>query len=93
MPSLIVDVGRLELALVNLLSNAIKYRDPAKARRSSRSPRGLETTAMRDLRARQRHWHSGQTISQIFRRFTRAHADRTDLEAVTGVGLGPGDCR
>ena len=27
-------------------------------------------------------------ISQIFRRFTRVHSDRTDLDAVTGVGLG-----
>ena len=32
MPSMVVDVGRLELALVNLLSNAIKYSDPAKDR-------------------------------------------------------------
>ena len=33
MPTLQVDVGRLELTLVNLLSNAIKYADPAKAQR------------------------------------------------------------
>ena len=30
LPSLTVDVGRLELVFVNLLSNAIKYSDPAK---------------------------------------------------------------
>jgi signal transduction histidine kinase len=33
LPTLTVDVGRLELALVNLLSNAIKYSDPEKDRR------------------------------------------------------------
>ena len=33
MPTLTVDVGRLELAFVNLLSNAIKYSDADKAER------------------------------------------------------------
>jgi signal transduction histidine kinase len=89
LPEMIVDVGRLELTLVNLLSNAIKYCDPAK-------PDSFVAVTAREL-------DSGQfeicvsdngigipanKISQIFRRFTRAHADRSDFDAVTGVGLG-----
>jgi signal transduction histidine kinase len=89
MPSLTVDVGRLELALVNLLSNAIKYSDTDKPRRT------VEVTARR-----LENGHSelcirdngvgipSDRISRIFRRFTRAHADRTEFDAVSGVGLG-----
>src|SRR2546422_2762654 len=33
LPTLIVDVGRLELLLVNLLSNAVKYSDQTKSER------------------------------------------------------------
>ena len=89
MPTLIVDVGRLELALVNLLSNAIKYCDPAKpACTVDVSARLLE-----DGRSELRIRDNGigipeQKISQIFRRFTRAHADDPEHDAVTGVGLG-----
>ena len=89
MPAMVVDVGRLELALVNLLSNAIKYCDPAKPQ-----PR-IEVTARvldnndREICVRDngvgipRH-----KIAHIFKRFTRAHTDRTELDSVTGVGLG-----
>ncbi len=48
MPALVVDVGRLELALVNLLSNAIKYCDPAKTavvRRGHRARAGQRRRA------------------------------------------------
>ena len=89
MPSLIVDVGRLELALVNLLSNAIKYRDAAKDERfvevtaQSAADGGCEIS-VRD---------NGigiptNRVADIFRRFTRAHSDRVELDAVSGVGLG-----
>jgi signal transduction histidine kinase len=89
MPSLTVDVGRLELALVNLLSNAIKYSDPDKPRRT------VEVTAPRlenghcEICVRDNGIGiPSDRISRIFRRFTRAHADRTEFDAVSGVGLG-----
>jgi signal transduction histidine kinase len=89
MPTLIVDVGRLELALVNLLSNAIKYTDPAKNRRI------VEVTATtlddRSCEICVRDNGIGipkDRIAKIFHRFTRAHADRAEHDSVTGVGLG-----
>jgi signal transduction histidine kinase len=89
MPLLTVDVGRLELALVNLLSNAIKYSDPDKPRRT------VEVTARRldnghlELCVRDNGIGiPADRISRIFRRFTRAHADRVEFDAVSGVGLG-----
>ena len=90
MPSLIVDVGRLELALVNLLSNAIKYCDPAKPTCAGRSHRrGLEDGAMRNLRARQRHRHSARIASRTFSAASRAPTPiAPSIDAVTGVGLG-----
>jgi signal transduction histidine kinase len=89
MPSLIVDVGRLELALVNLLSNAIKYCDPAKTERvvevTARpvGGNGFEIT-VRDNGI----GIPANRVADVFRRFTRAHGDRAELDAVTGVGLG-----
>ena len=88
MPDLAVDVGRLELALVNLLSNAIKYADAAKTERF------VEVTAWRlDGHCVVRVKDNGvgipaNRIDGIFRRFTRAHTDRAELESVRGVGLG-----
>ena len=88
MPDLAVDVGRLELALVNLLSNAIKYADAGKA------DRFVEVTAWRlDGHCVVRVKDNGagipaNRIESIFRRFTRAHTDRAELESVRGVGLG-----
>ena len=89
MPTMIVDVGRLELALVNLLSNAIKYSDPAKAERvveitGQRLPDGTVEICVRDNGI----GIPANRIDRIFRRFTRAHADRAELDAVSGVGLG-----
>src|SRR5262249_13411100 len=43
LPTLVVDVGRLELLLVNLLSNAVKYADQAKAERYA-TVSGADTT-------------------------------------------------
>jgi signal transduction histidine kinase len=88
LPTLTVDVGRLELALVNLLSNAIKYSDPAKADRhvdvTGHRAEGWCHIAVTD---------NGVGIPQdalqhIFDRFSRAHAEREDLMHVNGVGLG-----
>lgn len=89
MPTMIVDVGRLELALVNLLSNAIKYSDPAKAERiveitARRLPDNNVEICVRDNGI----GIPANRIDRIFRRFTRAHADRAELDAVSGVGLG-----
>jgi signal transduction histidine kinase len=89
MPSMTVDVGRLELALVNLLSNAIKYSDPAKAQRVVEITASRMTDGRCDICVRDNGIGiPANRIERIFRRFTRAHADRTELEAVTGVGLG-----
>lgn len=89
MPEVIVDVGRLELTLVNLLSNAIKYCDPARSDSFVEvTARGLDDGACEVYVRDNGIGIPANKISQIFRRFTRAHAERTDLEAVTGVGLG-----
>jgi len=88
MPTLQVDVGRLELTLVNLLSNAIKYADPAKPERqvsiAAHARDGHVEMAVHD---------NGMGIPAarlplIFRRFTRAHADDDRATHVSGVGLG-----
>ncbi|MBY0494886.1 MAG: HAMP domain-containing histidine kinase [Cyanobacteria bacterium] len=89
MPMLIVDVGRLELALVNLLSNAVKYCDPQKPRRlvdvtARRLENGSCEICVRDNGV----GIPEHRISKIFHRFTRAHSDRADFESVSGVGLG-----
>ena len=89
MPTVIVDVGRLELALVNLLSNAIKYCDSSKAKPIVEiSARGLEDGRC-EICVRDNGIGIPQDrIARIFRRFTRAHADHPEHDAVTGVGLG-----
>ncbi len=88
MPALMVDVGRLELALVNLLSNAVKYSDPAKPDRhveiSGAAADGVCRIEVRD---------NGigiptDQVAAVFQRFTRAHANRDDELHVGGVGLG-----
>jgi signal transduction histidine kinase len=88
-PAVTVDVGRLELALVNLLSNAIKYCDMEKRDRfvavtSRRLDGGAVEIIVRDNGV----GIPEARLAHIFRRFTRAHADRADLEAVGGLGLG-----
>ncbi len=89
MPALIVDVGRLELALVNLLSNAIKYADPSKPECWVEVTADCQDTGACEICVRDNGIGIPQNrISQIFRRFTRAHADRSELDGVTGVGLG-----
>jgi signal transduction histidine kinase len=89
LPDLVVDVGRLELALVNLLSNSIKYADPDK------SPRFAEVvaTTTADHRCVLVVRDNGigippEHVDAIFERYSRAHADRDDALMVTGLGLG-----
>jgi signal transduction histidine kinase len=89
MPSLVVDVGRLELALVNLLSNAIKYCDPAKETRYIEITADDETGGTCDIVVKDNGLGiPAQRVADIFRRFTRAHADREGIDNITGVGLG-----
>lgn len=89
MPTVIVDVGRLELALVNLISNAIKYSDPAKpARFVDITAHSLDNGGCAiDVRDNGIGIPSHK-ITQIFQRFTRAHADQREFETLSGVGLG-----
>jgi signal transduction histidine kinase len=89
LPTLTVDVGRLELALLNLVSNGIKYADPDKPHRF------VEVTgaAGNDRRCRIAVRDNGigipaDRLASIFERFTRAHADRDGDLKVTGLGLG-----
>src|SRR5262249_51149046 len=89
LPTLVVDVGRLELVLVNLLSNAVKYSDAAKAERRVDVTGGIDGDAW---------WYvdvsdngvgiPSHALAAIFQRFTRAHTDRDDLSHITGIGLG-----
>jgi signal transduction histidine kinase len=89
LPTLTVDVGRLELVLINLLSNAIKYSDPGKDDRyvaihGAPAPDDWCRIEVRD---------NGVGIPQValatvFRRFVRAHPERDETGHAGGVGLG-----
>ena len=89
LPTLTIDVGRLELTFVNLLSNAIKYSDEAKPDRWVEIS-GLETAdgwcqiAVRDNGL----GIPADAVDRIFDRFTRAHEQRDDGVHVGGLGLG-----
>jgi signal transduction histidine kinase len=86
LPMLVVDAGRLELALVNLLSNAIKYADPAKPTRFVDISAVIDAGGECQIVVRDNGIGiPGDRIHSIFDRFSRAHAD---LPGVTGVGLG-----
>ena len=88
MPSLTVDVGRLELVFVNLISNAIKYSDPGKPQRyvevTGSAADGWCQIEVRDNGV----GIPAESLSTIFHRFTRVHVDRGELSHVAGVGLG-----
>src|SRR5580765_5172615 len=89
LPTLTIDVGRLELTFVNLLSNAIKYSDEAKPDRWVEIS-GLQTAdgwcqiAVRDNGL----GIPADAVDRIFDRFTRAHEQRDDGVHVGGLGLG-----
>lgn len=89
MPSVIVDVGRLELALINLISNAIKYSDPAKTERqvAVSAEDNTDGTCVITV-ADNGVGIPAHRIDMIFRRFTRAHTDVEEFETLAGVGLG-----
>jgi signal transduction histidine kinase len=89
LPTLTIDVGRLELTFVNLLSNAIKYSDEAKPARwveigGLESADGWCRIAVRDNGL----GIAPDSVAWIFERFTRAHAQRDDVVHVGGMGLG-----
>lgn len=90
LPEILVDVGRLELALVNLLSNGIKYSNPERSERQVAVTGRLTSDG---------DWCEldvadngigipANALTSVFRRFSRAHADREDLAHVAGLGLG-----
>jgi len=89
MPSLSVDVGRLELAFVNLLSNAVKYSDPDKPERrvevvGAQTADGFVRIEVRDNGV----GIPEAALTTIFERFTRAHAEHAEFVHVGGIGLG-----
>lgn len=89
LPSVTVDVGRLELTIVNLLSNGIKYSDPERSRRFVEIAGGLVDGNLCQLVVRDNGIGiPRERISTIFGRFSRAHADRDDGRGVAGMGLG-----
>jgi signal transduction histidine kinase len=87
LPTLTVDVGRLEVVFVNLLSNAIKYSDPAKAERHVDVSGAMDGTAWCRIEVRDNGVGIPQhALTAIFQRFTRANTD--ELSHVAGLGLG-----
>jgi signal transduction histidine kinase len=90
LPEVTIDKARLELILTNLISNAIKYSDPAKAQRYVRVERGPAddprlvgfTVSDNGLGI------PDDSLSTIFRRYTRAHAARDEELGIRGSGLG-----
>jgi len=89
MPTFSVDVGRLELVFINLLSNAVKYADPAKSARTVDVLGEVDGDGWCRLQVRDNGIGiPQQALGTVFRRFTRAHAHREDLEQVGGLGLG-----
>lgn len=88
LPTLTVDVGRLELVFVNLLSNAVKYSDAAKPERRADVSGAVDGDWCRIEVSDNGVGIPEHALAGIFQRFTRAHNDRGDLSHVAGVGLG-----
>ena len=90
MPSLVVDMARLELILMNLISNAIKYCDPAKPVRFVRIESvSAEREDQVGIIVRDNGIGIPQAnLSTVFRRFVRVHASRDSELGVGGSGLG-----
>ena len=89
LPTLTVDVGRLELTFLNLLSNAIKYSDEAKPVRwveisGRESADGWCQIAVRDNGL----GIPSDAAAKVFERFTRVHPQRDDVAHIGGLGLG-----
>ncbi|MDP3719935.1 MAG: sensor histidine kinase [Acidobacteriota bacterium] len=87
LPTLVLDSGRIELALINLIANAIKYSDPEKPERYVRVRRvsgPVSAIVIED---------NGIGIPEpklvmIFEQFVRAHSDRDEELGAQGLGLG-----
>ena len=90
LPSITIEVARLELILMNLVSNAIKYSDPDKPEpcvdvaMAPDAPDGSCTIVVRD---------NGIGIAEadqaaVFDRFFRAHVHLDQELGVSGTGLG-----
>lgn len=89
LPTLTIDVGRLELAFVNLLSNAIKYSDPSKTERFVDVFGETTDNLVARIHVRDNGLGIPKTaLATVFERFTRAHADRAEMLNVGGIGLG-----
>jgi signal transduction histidine kinase len=89
LPTLNVDVGRLELVFVNLLSNGIKYSDPGKPDRVVEVSGSRESPDSCRFEVRDNGLGiPDHALTAIFQRFTRAHTSREDLQHVAGIGLG-----
>jgi len=91
LPSITIEVARLELILLNLLSNGIKYSDPAKAVRyievggdPTVAADGSWTISIRDNGLGVPH----ELQPAIFDRFFRAHEHLDTKLGVSGSGLG-----
>jgi len=90
LPALVIDMARLELILMNLVSNAVKYSDPDKFHRfvtieltRSDDP-AFACIAVRDNGL----GIPADALGSVFRRFSRAHAERDSELGVRGSGLG-----
>jgi signal transduction histidine kinase len=89
LPTLTVDVGRLELALVNLLSNGIKYSDPEKPERHVEVCEADAQEGWCRLEVRDNGIGIPQSsLEKIFQRFERGHSDREERLHIGGLGLG-----
>jgi signal transduction histidine kinase len=89
LPTLTIDVGRLELIFVNLLSNAIKYSDPSKTARRVEVSGSVDADGWCHIEVRDNGIGIPDgALDTIFQRFTRAHTEREDLGHIDGVGLG-----
>jgi signal transduction histidine kinase len=90
LPTVTIDVARLELVLVNLISNAIKYSDPDKPERH------VEIACLPDARPgtcvlaiSDNGLGVAETeLRSIFTRFYRGHAERDGAPGAGGLGLG-----
>ena len=89
LPTVTVDVGRLELTLVNLLSNGIKYSDAAKPERYVEITAGEPGDDVCRIKVSDNGLGiPAASLRTIFHRFTRAHDERDDLKHISGMGLG-----
>ncbi len=89
LPTVTVDVARVELILINLVSNAIKYCDPSKAERVVDISGHVNADGWCALEVRDNGLGIDKAqLGSIFKRFYRAHAHRDQELGSAGIGLG-----